>query len=974
VFASIEQMGDLFLASDSFALALAEFSKAEDLPGWDALPPQRRNAILLKAARARAGLGDLEGALSAARKGLAQLGGPAIAPGAAGLTHAFLAQIHRKRGEHADALREGHEALVHLGGTDENAAIASLQLNLGAIYLREGQLRPAERHFQDGLATYRRVGDRSGVARALNSLGVVYNSLCEWQTAVRCLKDAAEIDESLGNFSQTILRCLNLGIVHSHTGDWGSARVLLERSLSMSRAVNDAIGVARASIALARLERWNRSFYRAERLVRDAIAATRDSGARREMAAALEEAGALAAARGDLALARARFDEALAMAAPIASVSDHTAEIERRIAEVALARDETDVAFERARRCYGAAVRVGERRIAAAALRTLGAVFARRGEAHRARASFTRAIRALERLGAPLELARTLREAGLPHAALWCAPNEARGYLTRAESLYRSLGLPRDVGDVLVERTRLEESLDNTLEALANLREAERAYTEAGDESALHEALRLRRRLEAESARATASLDAERLALAQTTRVRTADAATVLTRVLAAARADRGFVAWDEAGRIVVKACEGLAAGTAREIHRWIVQQHAEPIARGESAISYGGPTHDAEDVLSYVVVPIEGSDRRRGILYVDRVATQQQLPFGRLELHFLSSMGGVVSALLQATSEPSAARVPASPFPGVVTRSARMLEILDMLRRVAGASSTILLQGETGTGKGLLAYEVSRWNAGPFVTINCADLSETVLESELFGHARNAFTGAGGEKKGLFELADGGTVFIDEIDKTSRNFQERLLRVVDRREIKPVGSTIVKKVDCRIIVAANRDLRGQVERGEFLKDLYYRLRVIAIDLPSLRERKEDIPLLAAHFLKAFQAKMDKKGIHFSDSAMDVLQNHDWPGNIRDLENEVERAVALTPSDCAVEAGDLSEETVANPFGAAPAVTERRKRLADVVEEIEIRMVRDAMQRHGGNKSRAAADLGLTRRGLKNKLARYDLE
>jgi transcriptional regulator with PAS, ATPase and Fis domain len=314
------------------------------------------------------------------------------------------------------------------------------------------------------------------------------------------------------------------------------------------------------------------------------------------------------------------------------------------------------------------------------------------------------------------------------------------------------------------------------------------------------------------------------------------------------------------------------------------------------------------------------------------------------------------------------------SPFDKVVTRSRKMLEILDVVKRVAGSSSTILLQGETGTGKGLLAYEISQWSDGPFVTINCADLSETILESELFGHARNAFTGAGGEKKGLFELANGGTVFIDEIDKTSRNFQERLLRVVDRREIKPVGSTNVKKVQCRIIVAANRDLRVQVEKGEFLKDLYYRLRVISIALPPLRERREDIPMLVEHFLAHFQARMGKSGIRFGDEALECLENHDWAGNIRDLENEVERAVALASSGATIQVADLSDETMGDPVSAVLDTRSRRKSLADVVEEIEIRMVRDALREHKGNKCRAAAALGLTRRGLKNKIARYRLE
>jgi transcriptional regulator with PAS, ATPase and Fis domain len=476
-------------------------------------------------------------------------------------------------------------------------------------------------------------------------------------------------------------------------------------------------------------------------------------------------------------------------------------------------------------------------------------------------------------------------------------------------------------------------------------------------------------------ARETAQFDTELLSLNKIVRSREADLDGVFRRIIDTTRAHRGFVVVEEGGRLGVRVSDGMTPLAARGLYRELAAQHADRLGAGEAVISYGDFAHGASEVLSYMLVPIAREGRLVGGLYVDRVVGLDVSPFGRLELHFVSGVGPQVGALLEsdvAAPERSGADAGA-PFAAVVTRSPRMADILDILRRVAGSASTILLQGETGTGKGLLAQEAARLHGGPFVTINCADLSETVLESELFGHTKNAFTGALESKKGLFEVADGGTVFIDEIDKTSRNFQERLLRVVDRREIKPVGSTKVKKVECRIIVAANRDLRGLVDKGEFLKDLYYRLRVIAIELPPLRERRGDIPALVEHFLATFQSQMGKSGIRFSARAMECLCAHEWPGNIRDLENEIERAIALSVSGDELDIDGLSAEVSRGLVSEAVAGGLGRRSLARIVEEIEERMVAEALKRHSGNKSRAAVELGLTRRGLKNKMARYGI-
>jgi DNA-binding NtrC family response regulator len=285
-----------------------------------------------------------------------------------------------------------------------------------------------------------------------------------------------------------------------------------------------------------------------------------------------------------------------------------------------------------------------------------------------------------------------------------------------------------------------------------------------------------------------------------------------------------------------------------------------------------------------------------------------------------------------------------------------------------------VLIEGETGTGKEMLARAIHAMgdrSGSPFVTIDCSALSNEILESELFGHLKGAFTDAKADRKGLFESAEGGTVFLDEIDKTSRKFQQRLLQVVDKREFKPVGSTISRKVDFRLICATNRDLSEEVEAGRFLEDLYYRLKVISMRLPPLRERRDDIPLLAEHFLGMYTGRLGKPVIGFSARAMDLLVSFNWPGNVRQLEHEIERAVTFAPEGEVVTVDLFSEDLT--KWGNLVAADPKRP-LTEALEQVEKQMIRAAIARCGGNKTRAAKSLGISRRGLLNKIQRYHIE
>src|SRR6056297_2286938 len=239
-------------------------------------------------------------------------------------------------------------------------------------------------------------------------------------------------------------------------------------------------------------------------------------------------------------------------------------------------------------------------------------------------------------------------------------------------------------------------------------------------------------------------------------------------------------------------------------------------------------------------------------------------------------------------------------PIPGIIGSSPAMQEVYRVTRRVAGSNASVLILGETGVGKELIAgavHRLSRRSGGPFVRVNCGALSESLLESELFGHVRGAFTGAIANRTGRFEAANGGTIFLDEINSTTLTLQVKLLRVLQEKEFERVGDTSTLRTDVRIIAASNRDLMEEVREGRFREDLYWRLNVVPIEIPPLRERRDDIPALVSHFLDHYNEINDRYVTHIGPGAMEALQNYHWPGNVRELQNYVERAVVMAETD-----------------------------------------------------------------------------
>jgi len=308
--------------------------------------------------------------------------------------------------------------------------------------------------------------------------------------------------------------------------------------------------------------------------------------------------------------------------------------------------------------------------------------------------------------------------------------------------------------------------------------------------------------------------------------------------------------------------------------------------------------------------------------------------------------------------------------FHDLISKNAKMNEIFDLIREIASLKSTVLIQGESGTGKELVARAIHFSGdraSQPFITVSCAALAETLLESELFGHEKGSFTGAVAQKKGKFEIAEGGTIFLDEIGDISPKLQIDLLRVLQERKFYRVGGSDEIQVDVRVIAATNRNLQTDVQSGRFREDLFYRLNVIDIHIPPLRERREDIPLLARHFIDRLSPELKKSVSDISEDALKVLMNHNWPGNARELENAVERAMV----SCR---GPVLQTDDLEFLSAAPSEPTDWKIPKNIkLDEVERQVIAATIRQTGGNIKQAASILGIDRSTLYDRIKKYNL-
>jgi transcriptional regulator with GAF, ATPase, and Fis domain len=434
---------------------------------------------------------------------------------------------------------------------------------------------------------------------------------------------------------------------------------------------------------------------------------------------------------------------------------------------------------------------------------------------------------------------------------------------------------------------------------------------------------------------------------------------------------------------------KGEPVPITRSVFRKVVEERAAVLAADAKREVGETASLMAAQIQSTLGVPLWQGDDILGVIQVDNRASSGM--FKEPDLDVLAVLGQAASQafthariirLLRVAEERQRnenqylkKREQHRRFDGFVGDSPAMQEMVDQLRKVVDTRVTVLIEGETGTGKELVAGALHYWSKRAdklFVAQNCAALPENLLESELFGHKRGAFTGATEDKRGLFELAHNGTLLLDEVGEMPPNLQAKLLRVLQEGEVRPVGSNVTKRVDVRVVAATHRDLEREVAEGRFREDLFYRLRVFPIRVPPLRERREDVATLCNHFLRKYAAEFDRSVGGFGQQAMELLSAYEWPGNVREVENEVQRLVIQ-----ADEGGFVLPEHLSPKIRKAENVVERvrpkKGTLKEMVEEVEKWILMEALREHGNNKSATAKTLGITREGLHKKLRGYGL-
>jgi len=448
----------------------------------------------------------------------------------------------------------------------------------------------------------------------------------------------------------------------------------------------------------------------------------------------------------------------------------------------------------------------------------------------------------------------------------------------------------------------------------------------------------------------------------------------LLRFVFEAVPAERGAILLlGDGGEVVSEFAleRGGARGEAMKVSRTVVRQVVEEgeaflgndLFEGSGALST--ESLRAEHISSLLCAPLVLFGRALGVIYL--IAVDPSTHFDEDHLRLVSVISGLAAVSInnarhveQIEGENDLLRAASRVEHGMVGESAAMRKVYQLVARVAPTDSTVLIRGESGTGKELAAQALHQ-NSGrrerPFVAINCAALTETLLESELFGHERGAFTGALAQKKGKLEVADGGTLFLDEVGEMAPVLQAKLLRVLQERTFERVGGTRTIRVDVRVVAATNRDLEEAVRSGGFRQDLYYRLNVVSFEMPSLRDRREDVPLLATHFAAKYGAKFKRKVTGVSAEARECLVGYDWPGNVRELENAIERAVVLG-STASILPEDLPETVLeAEPAAGsgAPPVTKYH----EAVREAKRQLITRALEHSNGGITEAARALGV---------------
>ncbi|MBI5868331.1 MAG: sigma 54-interacting transcriptional regulator [candidate division Zixibacteria bacterium] len=916
------------------------------------------------------------------------------------------AQSALETGRYREAVDRGRTSFAILQLTSDNERIGLVQNILGRAYLGLGDTKNARIHARDALATYRRLADDQGLVKAHNELAHIHFVRGEYELAIDQLEDALELARNLGDraFESRLLG--NLGRIHLLIGQWDLAESSLASALECAESAGNQASSARNLLSLALVSTLRHQFDLASERLEGALACIEAASLIREKAIYHEYSGTWHYEQRHWIQAKESFRRALNIGRRLSDQNDLVSQSLRGLAECEAQLGDWTQSRALAKEGIEIAIAIGERSEVGSLYRVLALSQAHLNESVEADACLQKALECLNAVGDIYELARCdVVEAEI------CQRDPARVALSvalwqRAAERYRRLGALEQLRDVqwnLVSAHVQLGELDHASDLAAELsdfpaksgtpREPREILDTLAGQCVSH-ALSDRNEFRLGGTPWTPS-SADRVPVDDLQsaidfcRARIGASRVVLLEVTAEGKRTGRALAISGADDPFASRLAAFAAGTyhqflpsdAPRIY-WSVEQTPELAAylRDEA----GRVPHS---VLS---VPVELGPGAVGVLYADmlRVADSATRGFAPRHLDFAVAFAEIVAwqstrlrseRLFQDVKRLRDQVGRICEFPSILTQNDAFRQVLSRVRLIVDADVAVLLQGETGTGKDLLAKAVhysSVRREGRFVSVNCAALPESLLESELFGAKRGAYTGADRDKPGLFEEADGGTFFLDEIGEMPLSIQAKLLRLLESKELMRLGDTKPRRVNVRVLSATNRDLTEEIERGNFRRDLFYRLSALTFNLPPLRERAEDVPLLAAHFL----ARIGEESGHHAQLAPEtirVMTAYRWPGNIRELENELRKMLLLSPGEDV-----LTPERLSRKFFDLEAVAEVSPgeslpdhfRLYDQIAQIEQRYILRALAETAGIKKHAADKLGIPESTLRLKIRQYNLD
>ncbi len=986
-----EEIGEMHFATENFSTALEYFCGALEQPD---LVDIDRFRLLLRVSDCHRKRGDY----AAAKEFLDR------ARAMPTLSAEELARIEYRegylllwQGDYDTALKTAFTAYRRLKRSEAHGEVAYVQLLIANSYQRLGLAAEAEEFFMDALSSYRRAEDRVGIAYVYNSLGLLHKNACRWSRALASLSKSFDLAKTLGLSQHLIVVQLNLGVVYSKLRRFEDAISAFDAAASGAERFGDQASLARSLLMLGRTHVARGSLGRGDKALLRAQTMADELGYERESALADEYLGELMMARNDLRCAHNNLSSALAKGRRLAPQGDIVAETLRRLADVQYRTGEVSDALASIDEGLRIAQTCGELYEVGFFHRTRALALARTDDMVGALEAMATSISSFEENGNPYEKAHSEQL-----LARLCVRTRSEETLLKAKAALTdsllALGKVEEPNALIVSHallSNIERRLGNVDDALLAVYEADRL---AADEECakFRKALAsLRRRIEDQMSNATRrvldqfSVLGEIQSGARSREQLSKGLESTLSLIIEKLGAASGFIAIPApSGRgHQVVARQSLSAKEAQAIEAWYVRR--ESSTRGPVVITDFGDLALIElrsrlSAPGPFLVQDLGFDRESlGILCIVKSADASRSSIAQEDLHFVAAYSSLISLsvyeVTRSERKGRAARPRTSPtkgFEGIVTDNREMIHLLNLAERVAHSDATVLLQGETGTGKGLIAYAVhllSERRDRAFIHVNCAALPEQLLESELFGHVRGAFTNAYFDKDGLLIEANGGTIFLDEIGKTSMAMQGKLLQYLDSGKVRKVGANEFMNVNVRVVCASKSNLLKMVEEGRFLEDLFYRINDFPLTVPPLRERPEDIPLLVHHYVSKLSRELSKSIDGTTAEFMQKLVEYHWPGNVRELEKIIKRAIILADDGDALAIRHVAPE-VLRGMPEVEVSSKNEETLRERIEQIEQAMILEAMRRHAGNKSQVAVHLGISYPNLLSKIKRYNIQ